>query len=200
MSMFSTYLLKPRILSPLIKGSTNIESLKSSSAAFHPEPFPGSSSKNFSSLSGTKRKEPSTRSSHQQPFHESFNGEAKTDDIHCKICQISCSSPSNLKQHLKGHKHRQTVQKGRSNQTQWCEVCSVLCMNEDLLKLHFQGQKHKAKLQMLKINKEYGEAPNKPRWCELCKVWCSDEFSFKQHLEGKKHIVQLHVMEKEKER
>ncbi|TKY73347.1 Zinc finger RNA-binding protein [Spatholobus suberectus] len=210
--------------------TNSTEEVKSSNDVSHPKPFPGPSSSKFSSLLGTRRKESPTRSAHhqrlqqqqpisslsgtkrkesptrsahhphQQPFHGSLNHQAKTDDLCCKICQISCLGPFNLKQHLRGHKHKQKLQMGRSNQTQWCEVCSVLCMNEDLLKLHFQGQKHKAKLQMLEISKQGGEASNKPKWCELCKLWCSDEFAFKQHLEGKKHIIQLHAMEKEKER
>ncbi|KAK7411378.1 hypothetical protein VNO78_02811 [Psophocarpus tetragonolobus] len=148
-----------------------------------------------------KRKESPTISDYnpchqQQPFHGGFNPEAKRDDLSCKICKIFCSSSFNLQQHFKGHKHRQMLQKGTINQMPLCEVCHISCMNEDLLKQHFQGQKHKAKMQMLKISKQGGVAPNKQKWCELCKLWCIDDFAFRQHLEGKKHIVQKHAVEK----
>lgn len=174
----------------------------------------GPSSKQFSgpNLSGTKRKEFPTSSVHQyphqrpRPSHGGLNHKANADDLYCKICQVPCASPFNLKQHLIGQKHKENLQgkgnrEGGSQERQWCEICKVSCMNEDLLHMHFQGQKHKAKLQDLKIRKQDGEVPNKQqRWCGLCKLWCVNEFSFNQHLQGKKHIIQLHAMEKGKEK
>ncbi|KAJ1406273.1 Zinc finger C2H2-type [Sesbania bispinosa] len=186
-----------------------LQQVKSSNQASHPMPLSSPSSWQFSSsnLSGTKRKELPTSSAHypplqhQQPFHGSLNHKANTDSLNCEICQVSCSSPFNLKQHLIGSNHQKklsekTGSEGRSNQRQWCELCKVSCMSEDLLKLHFQGHRHKVNLQNLEISKHGGEAPYKQKWCELCKLWCINEFSFKQHLEGKKHIIQLHAMEK----
>ncbi|KAH1126728.1 hypothetical protein AAZX31_06G188700 [Glycine max] len=180
-------------------GATDFSlNVKSSNDASLPKSLPGPCTSKFSSLLGTKGKEsPSSdhlRLQHHHPFHGTLNHEGELDDIYCKICQISCSSPSNLKQHLRGRKHEQMLQKGGSNsQMQWCEVCCIPCMNEDLLKMHFQGQKHKAKLQMLEISKQGVEAPNKPKWCALCKLWCSDEFAFRLHLGGKKHVKKKDV-------
>ncbi|OIW05405.1 hypothetical protein TanjilG_28870 [Lupinus angustifolius] len=161
-------------------------------------------------LSGTKRKEP-TRNAHdpslqsQQQFHGSLGYEDKTQNLYREICQVSCSSPFNLKQ-LRGQNHAEKSRdlefndkagkEGSSNQRQWCEMCEVSCPNEALLKLHFDGKKHKAKLQKLKISMQGGEDPHKKKWCQLCKLWCMNECAFKQHLEGKKHIIQMHAITK----
>ncbi|MED6122411.1 hypothetical protein PIB30_039526 [Stylosanthes scabra] len=179
--------------------------VKSPSQASKSIPLPGPTPH----LSGTKRKETlpvSTASNPPQqnchPLHPYTSYKAEADNnVYCKICQLSCSSPFNLKQHLIGHKHRQKLLELESGGTseKWCDMCKVSCMNEELLKLHFQGKKHKAQLQKLEVDQQGGEQlQNKQqKWCELCKIWCIDEFSFKQHLQGRKHILQLHAMEKE---
>ncbi|XP_028763479.1 UBP1-associated proteins 1C-like [Neltuma alba] len=157
-------------------------------------------------LSGTKRKE--LVNPHDLPL-ECQN----PDKLYCKICELSCSSPFNLTQHLMGRKHKSKLKEqdsehhqkkgmeGRRNQMKWCDLCKVPCMTEDLLNLHFKGKKHRAELQKFEMSKEKGgEIPSQRKWCELCKIWCIDMSAFKQHLEGKKHLFQMHIMEKNKER
>ncbi|MED6194359.1 hypothetical protein PIB30_027744 [Stylosanthes scabra] len=109
-------------------------------------------------LSGTKRKETlpvSTASNppqqNRQPFHRDISHKAEADDnVYCKICNLSCSSPFNLKQHLMGYKHREkllelesgkksgTSENSRSYERHWCDMCKISCMNEELLKLPFK--------------------------------------------------------------
>ncbi|CAL0314724.1 unnamed protein product [Lupinus luteus] len=112
--------------------------------------LPGPSSSPL--LSGTKRKEPTRNTDDpslqsQQPFHGSLDHEDKTQNVYCEICRVSCSSPFNLKQHIRGQNHAENSRvlefsenagkEGSSNQRKWCEMCEVSCPNEALLKLHF---------------------------------------------------------------
>ncbi|XP_057730900.1 UBP1-associated proteins 1C-like [Arachis stenosperma] len=193
----------PHLRSPNSNSTKEVFPLqvKSPSQASKSIPLPGSTPRLSLSqhLSGIKRKK------------TLVNAEAD-NSVYCKICQVSCSSPFNLKQHLIGHKHREkllelesgekagTSESNRCYERQWCDICKVSCMNEELLKLHFQGKKHKAQLQRLEFDQQGGvQLQNKQqKWCELCKLRCIDEFSFEQHLQGRKHILQLHAMEKEK--
>lgn len=115
--------------------------------------------------------------------------------LHCKLCNVVCSSDFNLEQHMKGQKHQGKLQELVNGQRRWCEVCKIPCMNEELLKMHLEGRKHKARLLELNLSaaKGEGEIPPERRnlYCKLCQVWCIDECSFKQHLEGKKHKLLL---------
>ena len=162
--------------------------------------------------SGIKRKElPSCLQylppQQPEPFHGSVMLGNQTDNLYCKICQVQCPGAFNLKQHLKGKKHKGKIEEmehnrkyggEKANQLQWCELCKVACMNETLLEQHLQGKRHLEKLQELDSLKHGEEIPNQPKWCDLCKLWCMSEYNFKEHIEGQKHVFQLHAFEKEK--
>ncbi|KAA8542503.1 hypothetical protein F0562_023655 [Nyssa sinensis] len=162
------------------------------------------------SLSGIKRI--ATTSNHQclppqqrTPSQNNYIIIDQVGNFFCKICRVPCSGASNLKQHLKGHKHKATLQwlqlnrkNGEKNEDQrpQCELCQIWCTNDDSFNMHLKGQKHQAKLQVLELSKENGgEKVNQRPRCELCQIWCMNEDAFKQHLKGKTHVTRLYAIE-----
>ncbi|XP_063938308.1 uncharacterized protein LOC108193574 isoform X1 [Daucus carota subsp. sativus] len=162
--------------------------------------------------SGFKRKATSGFQ-HQGPHkpqlpQENYIAIDSSGNMFCKLCEVPCTGPFCLKQHLKGHKHKAKLHLlkmdrkngGEQVNTQLrCDLCQILCPHEDALKLHYQGQKHKARLQALEAGQKKVEKATERPWCGLCEIWCMNEDAFNQHLKGQKHLTRLYSMQ-EKER
>lgn len=127
-------------------------------------------------------------------------------DTFCKICKVSCSGPSNYKQHIRGKKHRAMLHSPKlnknaavgptKNQQPRCNLCQIVCIDHTSLQLHLNGQKHKAKLRMNELGKK-GEI-SQQFWCEMCQVPCNNEETFQLHLKGKNHVARKYALEEEK--
>ncbi|XP_027106706.1 uncharacterized protein [Coffea arabica] len=138
---------------------------------------------------------------HQKPYYTSDG--PKT---FCKICQVSCPSPSCYKMHIKGHKHKAKLSymkmcgngmvKENTKEQPRCDLCQILCTDQISLDLHFKGQKHRAKLQELEVGKKQKTLQH--FWCELCHVPCNSEEIYRLHLKGKTHAARLCTSEKQK--
>ncbi|XP_071936251.1 uncharacterized protein [Coffea arabica] len=138
---------------------------------------------------------------HRKPYYTSDG--PKT---FCKICQVSCPSPSCYKMHIKGHKHKAKLSymkmcgngmvKENTKEQPRCDLCQILCTDQTSLDLHFKGQKHRAKLQELEVGKKQKTLQH--FWCELCHVLCNSEEIYRLHLKGKTHAARLCTSEKQK--
>lgn len=175
----------------------------------NPGPRPRPHPTHQPSYSGIKRKATSGfrhQAPHKpQPPQENYIVVDSSGNMFCKLCEVPCSGPFCLKQHLKGHKHKAKLQLlkmdrknggEQGNKQPRCDLCQILCTNEDGLKMHYQGQKHKAKLQALETGQKNGDNATRP-WCGLCQIWCMNEDAFNQHLKGQKHLTRLYSMQEE---
>ncbi|XP_077223773.1 uncharacterized protein LOC143857230 isoform X2 [Tasmannia lanceolata] len=108
--------------------------------------------------------------------------------LRCNLCQVSCSSIFNLKQHLEGkpHKDKQEQLEGRSKNNNE-EANKMVASNN--LNQRFQGKQHKAK----ESSENGSNEGSKPVWCNVCRIQCPCMASYVQHLTGKKHAAQLHT-------
>ncbi|KAJ8451422.1 hypothetical protein Cgig2_017813 [Carnegiea gigantea] len=74
----------------------------------------------------------------------------KPNKLFCNVCEVHCSSASNLKMHLQGQKHQAKVNQiqgvGKINGQVYCELCGIWCMNEFNYKQHLSGKNHTLKL------------------------------------------------------
>ena len=165
--------------------------------------------------SGVKRKAPTSSFNYQQhqmlqPRYDSHTPETQIDGLFCKVCQVPCSDPNCLKQHLQGKKHRDRLQnltpstnigeEGAKPETRtddlFCKICQVPCSGLKSLKQHLRGQKHRDRLQNLTPSTYTAEEGAKQRlWCELCKIWCMNKISLEDHLKGQKHKSKAQMLE-----
>ncbi|XP_058228036.1 uncharacterized protein LOC131336265 [Rhododendron vialii] len=155
-------------------------------------------------LPGIKRKATTSNLQYRppkqpQPSNNNFVTVDPLGNFFCKACQVPCSGPDCLKQHLKGHKHKAKMQclqmskrEGRGKEgALHCELCQIWCTDGDALEMHLKGKSHQAKVQELEYGREGKEL--RPR-CELCQIWCMNEDAFQQHLKGKNHITRLYAV------
>lgn len=158
-------------------------------------------------LSGVKRKATTGNLQYLPPKQpQPSNSHVTIDPVgnfFCKACQVPCSGPENLKQHLKGHKHKAKMQwmqmskregEGREG-TPRCELCQVWCTNGDALEMHLNDKNHQAKVRELEYGRESGRGKELPPRCELCQIWCMNEDALQQHLKGKNHFTRLSAIE-----
>ncbi|KAL6596054.1 hypothetical protein ACP70R_047418 [Stipagrostis hirtigluma subsp. patula] len=92
----------------------------------------------------------------------------------CSICQVKCSSKLDLKSHLKGRRHRESV--------------AVLCReNEELEgKSGLPEAELNEKKASLLADKNQRLAS---RWnCSICKANCTSESDLESHLQGRRHL------------
>ncbi|KAK6920929.1 hypothetical protein RJ641_014607 [Dillenia turbinata] len=128
----------------------NVEPMFHSKEAFSRAPLTSAPN-----ASGIKRKAPSPPPTILQtppPVRQQLTQTSPLGSLFCDLCQVPCSSPFYLKQHLHGHKHKMKVAMtdlgknscvNRVNPLmKWCELCQVCCPNEDALEQHFKGKKH----------------------------------------------------------
>ncbi|KAJ4961634.1 hypothetical protein NE237_021544 [Protea cynaroides] len=119
------------------------------------------------SLVGEKRKEPSSNQGclpprQQKPSYTLQRLRKKSLNLICEVCQVPCSGLFNLKQHLKGSKHKAKLQELEDCQNSgteplWCELCEVPCMNWECWQQHLTGKKHLAHLQAIEDAKQMRE-------------------------------------------
>ncbi|KAL6579949.1 hypothetical protein OROMI_007973 [Orobanche minor] len=123
-----------------------------------------------------------------------------TNNLHCDLCQVGCSSPLTMRQHFNGRPHKAKLEwmklkrdnSGRTIEKPSCDVCQIWCSDKDGLELHLKGQKHKAKIQELDMcgKNSGGTAVDKsPILCELCGVHCMNADLFMMHLKGRQHTL-----------
>ncbi|KAL6661342.1 hypothetical protein ACP70R_000726 [Stipagrostis hirtigluma subsp. patula] len=91
----------------------------------------------------------------------------------CSICQVNCSSKLDLKSHLKGRRHRESV--------------AALCRENEELEgksglLEAELNEKKASL-LVDKNRRLAS-----RWnCSMCKANCTSESDLESHLQGRRH-------------
>lgn len=176
----------------------------------NPGPRPRPHPTHHPSYSGIKRKATSGFQ-HQAPHNskppqENYIAIDSSGNMFCKLCEVPCTGPFCLKQHLKGHKHKAKLQMLKTdrktggeqeNKQLRCDLCQIVCSHEDALKMHYQGQKHKARLQALEGGQKVSDKPTERPWCGLCEIWCMNEDAFNQHLKGQKHLTRLYSMQEQ---
>lgn len=142
------------------------------------------------------------------PFSQNDTLMPMPDNLFCEVCKVQCSGRLNYKQHIKGRKHRSTIQElkfgikdrgedsavGSQRARKWCSLCRVWCMNDDNMKMHLTGQKHKAEEDRLMLAQTGGIIENQ-KYCDLCGIGCADDRAFQKHFYGKRHKTEQRLRE-----
>ncbi|XP_024028171.1 zinc finger protein 346 [Morus notabilis] len=144
-------------------------------------------------LSGTKRKEPDSISQTLPlipiPFHGNPGVEGTSADhrLHCKLCNVVCSSGFNHVQHVNGQKHRAKLQELREHPSSSTILSGTkrkepgsISQTLPLIPIPFHGNPGVE-----------GTSADHRLHCELCNVMCSSGFNFEQHMNGQKHQAKL---------
>ena len=108
----------------------------------------------------------------ESPDHSVAENEIANRQYVCEPCGLEFKYRSQYKLHIKGKKHRYTIEP-----PEWkCKDCNVSFRYESKLIRHMNSQKHLGK-------------PN--LFCELCKYKASCLSQFNIHLATKKHLNRI---------
>ncbi|KAM0889311.1 hypothetical protein ACQ4PT_027765 [Festuca glaucescens] len=150
------------------------------------------------------------------------NSEEPPSDWICSICQVFCTCQIDLKNHLKGIRHREKVQslleqnkdkasdseswKSKLNpDSRWiCSICHAHCTCESDLENHLRGKRHQLNIHVLreKIKQEKHNPPQIAKneeppseWnCTMCEAKCNSESQFGDHCRSSRHRQMIHAI------
>ena len=115
-------------------------------------------------------------------------------EFYCQICQVSCQSERDYRQHLNGAQHKKIVAGGP--QTFYCKVCNIYCPDNVSYEQHLNGINHRKQLERGTSHKKTDVVTFH---CQVCKVTCQTDLTFATHMNGERHKKQVANLNKMKE-